>query len=131
MSPRIVVARSLLIDPEKAISTSAAPAMTNQVFHLLAFDHIAALERLFKSLFCRFFCFVEFAGFFCHAMPRSDTWSKVRKNAVQVIDKCAHRRADHHNKKQKPKDDRQRQPDKENLHLGDETRQYSEAKIEQ
>ena len=31
MMPRIVVVRSLLIGPENAISTSVAPAMTNQV----------------------------------------------------------------------------------------------------
>ena len=74
---------------------------------LLAFDDITAFERLVKPLLGWFFCFVDF-GFFRHASPSSETWSKIGKNAVEIIDKRTHHCANHYQEKQKAKNDGQR-----------------------
>src|SRR5690242_8962985 len=54
--------------------------------HFLAFDDVAAFKRLFESFLGWFFCFIEFAGFFRHANSSSDAWSKVGKNAVEIVE---------------------------------------------
>jgi hypothetical protein len=61
---------------------SVPPAMANQVFHLHAFDDVAAANRFFQASWCRIFCpIVRFAVLFghkgcalfiCHCEERSD-----------------------------------------------------------
>ena len=70
MMPRIVVVRSLLIEPENAIKHQRGAGDHEPGVDLLAFDDVAAFERLVEPLLGWVFCFVDFVGSSAMQAPR-------------------------------------------------------------
>src|SRR5436853_7524882 len=122
------------MEPENASRMSVAPAITNQVLTswlLTTSPRSSASSRRFwvgssdRSV----------------SSPSSDTWlyrnavsvmwGKLAQHAFDGIEERAHHRADNEQQDQEAGQDRDRQADKEDLHLRHQPRQDAEAEIEQ